>query len=160
MTIADNKVVSIHYTLTNAAGETLDSSAGAEPMAYIHGMHGIIPGLENALAGKAVGEELKVTVSPEEGYGVSDPNLIQEVPRAAFGEVDKIEVGMQFQGQNEEGMVQHITVKAVSDEKITIDANHPLADEVLSFDVKIEGIRDATAEEIEHGHVHDGNSHH
>lgn len=159
MQVADNKVVSIHYKLTNQAGETLDSSEGREPLAYIHGQGNIIPGLEKALAGKESGEELNVTVEPEEGYGERHEQLIQEVPMSAFEGVDEVKPGMQFQAQTEAGP-RVITVKEVADENVTIDGNHPLAGETLNFEVSIEEVRDATDQEIEHGHVHDGGEDH
>lgn len=154
MKIDENCVVSFHYTLTNEAGEKLDSSEGQEPLAYLHGAGGIIPGLEKELAGKAAGDSLQVTVQPEEGYGVRMDELVQDVPRTAFQGVEAIEPGMQFQAQGSQGQVQLVTVAAVKEETVTVDANHPLAGEVLSFDVSIEDVREATAEEVEHGHVH------
>lgn len=159
MQVADNKVVSIHYKLTNQAGETLDSSEGREPLAYIHGQGNIIPGLEKALTGKESGEELNVTVEPEEGYGERHDQLIQQVPMSAFEGVDEVKPGMQFQAQTEAGP-RVITVKEIEGDNVTIDGNHPLAGETLNFEVSIEEVREATDQEIEHGHVHaDGEDH-
>ncbi len=154
MKIDKNHMVSLHYTLTNDKGETLDSSAEGEPLAYLHGAMGIIPGLEKNLAGKAVGDQFEVVIRPEDAYGESSENLIDEVPREMFGEIEKIEVGMQFQAGDPDGNTRIVTVKAISDEAITVDANHPLAGQVLHFDVSVEDIRPATQEEIEHGHPH------
>jgi len=158
MTIENNKVASIDYTLTNDAGETLDSSAGKEPLTYIQGHQNIIPGLEKALEGKAVGDKLTVTVPPEEAYGINEPSLIQEVSKDVFQGVDNIDVGMQFQAQGEGGPLV-VTVTKIEDEKITIDGNHPLADQILTFDVEIKNVRDASEEELSHGHVHGPHGH-
>ena len=154
MKIANDCVVSIHYTLTDEAGQTLDSSAGGEPLTYLHGHGGIIPGLENELTDKAKGDTLKVVVQPEDGYGDFNPDMLQQVPREAFQGVDTIEAGMQFQAQGEGGQMQMVVVREVTDETVLVDGNHPLAGQVLNFDVSIEGVREASAEEIEHGHVH------
>jgi FKBP-type peptidyl-prolyl cis-trans isomerase SlyD len=153
MNIANNRVVSIHYTLTNDAGEVLDSSEGREPLNYLHGAGNIIPGLENALLDKVAGDELNVTVEPADGYGVRRDELIQKVPREAFQGVDQVEPGMRFQAQTQTGPVM-VTVTEVSDTEVTVDGNHELAGQRLHFAVKVEDVREATAEEQEHGHVH------
>ena len=154
MTIENNKVASIDYTLTNDTGETLDTSVGKEPLKYIQGLQNIIPGLEKALEGKSTGEKLTVTVPPEEAYGTSSPASIQTVSKEVFQGVDNIDVGMQFQAQGEGGQPIIVTVTKVEDDQVTIDGNHPLADQTLTFDVEIKEVRDATEEELEHGHVH------
>ncbi|MEJ6773377.1 MAG: peptidylprolyl isomerase [Porticoccaceae bacterium] len=154
MTIKENRAVSFHYTLTDDDGQTLDSSAGKDPLAYLHGAGNIIPGLESALAGKSVGDAMVVAVTAAEGYGEVQKELIQEVPRDAFQGVDSIEVGMQFEAQTGQGGTVPVTVTAVTDEIVTVDGNHPLAGKNLNFDVSIEDVRDATEEELEHGHVH------
>lgn len=159
MNIANDCVVAFHYTLTDDNGVEIDSSKGQEPLAYLHGHGGIIPGLENELSGKAAGDALKVTVQPGEAYGELNPELIQAVPREAFQGVDQIEVGMQFQAQGQGGQVQMVVVKEVTDETVTVDANHPLAGQVLHFDVNIDSVRAASAEELEHGHVHGAGGH-
>jgi len=152
--IGDNVVASIHYTLTNNAGDVLDSSDGAEPLAYLHGANNIIPGLENALAGKTAGAELNVSIAPEDAYGEVQPELVQIVPRAAFQGVDEIEPGMAFEAQDPQGQSRRIVVKSVAGDEITIDANHPLAGEQLNFAVQVVDVRAASEEEIAHGHVH------
>ena len=154
MNIANDCVVAFHYTLTDDNGVELDSSQGGEPLAYLHGHGGIIPGLERELEGKVAGDALNVTVQPADAYGEVNPELVQAVPRDAFQGVDQIEVGMQFQAQGAGGQVQLVVVKAVDDENVTVDANHPLAGQTLHFDVNIADVREASAEEIEHGHVH------
>lgn len=159
MQIADKTVVSIHYTLTNALGETIDSSVGQDPLVYLQGAQNIIPGLENALTGKTVGDALQVTVEPAEGYGEIRDELIQEVDRSAFQGVDDIDVGMQFMAQTPWGE-QPVTVVKVEGGQITLDGNHQLAGETLNFDVEVVEVREATAEEVEHGHVHGPGGHH
>jgi FKBP-type peptidyl-prolyl cis-trans isomerase SlyD len=153
MTIKDNSAVSFHYTLTDDDGQQLDSSVGKEPLAYLHGAGNIIPGLENALTGKAVGDAMTVAVAAAEGYGEVQKELIQDVPRSSFQGIDEIEVGMQFEAQTGQGGAVPVTVTAVTDETITVDGNHPLAGKNLNFDVTIEAVRDATEEELERGHV-------
>jgi FKBP-type peptidyl-prolyl cis-trans isomerase SlyD len=159
MKIAHEKVVSIHYTLTNSEGNVLDSSSGSQPLAYLHGFGNIIPGLENALEGKGTGDKLSVTVEPDQGYGPRDERLVQAVPRSAFKGVEDIAPGMQFQAQGPQG-ARLVVVTQVGDDEVTVDANHPLAGQTLHFDVEVSEVRDATAEELEHGHVHGPGGHH
>lgn len=159
MQISAQKVVLIHYTLTNEDGEVLDSSEGHEPLAYIHGVGNIIPGLENALTGKSTGDKLNVSIPPEEAYGLHDEALIQAVPKNAFQGVTEIEPGMQFQAESPEGM-QLVTVIEVLDNEVILDGNHPMAGLTLNFEVEVKEIRDATPEELDHGHVHGAGGHH
>lgn len=158
MQIAQNSVVAFHYTLTNDAGEVLDSSEGREPLTYLHGSGNIIPGLEKELEGRQNGDKLQVAVSPEEGYGETQPALVQEVPRDAFQGVESIEPGMQFQAQTQGGPLM-VTVTQIEGDTVTVDGNHPLAGQKLNFDVEIAEVREATAEEVEHGHVHGEGDH-
>lgn len=153
MQIAPNSVVSFHYTLTNDEGDVLDSSEGREPLSYLQGKGNIIPGLERQLEGREPGENLKVRVEPAEGYGEVQPQLVQEVPRSSFQGVDNIEAGMQFQAQTQGGPLL-VTVTKVEGDTVTVDGNHPLAGQPLNFDVAIENVREASNEELEHGHVH------
>jgi len=153
MPIENNNVVSIHYTLTNNEGEVLDSSDGAEPLTYLQGAQNIIPGLENALAGKEVGDKLTVKVSPEDGYGPVHEQLVEEVPRSVFGDNQELEPGMMFRAETDQGP-QTFKIVSVAGETVTLDGNHPLAGIELNFDVTVEAIRDASEEEIAHGHVH------
>jgi FKBP-type peptidyl-prolyl cis-trans isomerase SlyD len=159
MQIGPNSVVSIHYELSNDAGEILDASAEGEPLIYLHGAQNIIPGLEKELTGKKVGDALKVKVQPEEGYGIRQPELIQQVPRNAFPDPDNLSVGMQFSAQSDNGHVS-VVITELTDSSATVDGNHPLAGVVLNFDVSIADIRPATEEEISHGHVHTPGHHH
>lgn len=156
--IAKDMVVQFNYTLTNEAGEQLDKSESA-PLAYLHGHGNIIPGLEKQLEGKSAGESLKATVEPAEAYGEFLEEMVQEVPKEMFQGVEAIEVGMQFQAQGEAGQMQIVTVKAVDDEKVVVDANHPLAGQTLTFDVEIVEVRAATEDELSHGHAHGAGGH-
>lgn len=158
MIIENDKVASIDYTLTNDTGETLDSSIGREPLTYLQGHQNIIPGLEKALEGKSAGDKLKVTVPPEEAYGTNNPALVQVVSKDVFQGVDNIEVGMSFQAQGDGGPII-VTVTKIEGDQITIDGNHPLSDMTLTFDVEIKDVRDATEEEIAHGHIHGPEGH-
>lgn len=158
MTISTNHVVSIHYTLTNDAGEILDSSTGNDPLAYIHGIGNIIPGLEAALTGRALGDKFKVSIAPEDGYGLRDNEMMQNVPKSAFQGVDEILPGMQFQAQSPQGMTL-VTVVDVDGDEVILDGNHPMAGMTLHFEVEVADIRDATSEEMEHGHVHGPGGH-
>lgn len=161
MLIQDKSVVAIHYRLTDSEGTQIDASQPDQPLVYMHGTQSIIPGLENALTGKSAGDRLQVTVSPEEAYGETNPDLVQSVPRSAFEGIDEIEPGMQFTAQSAEGPSHVVTVREVGDEEVTIDGNHPLAGVELHFDVEVDTVREATAEELEHGHVHgDGGTEH
>ncbi len=154
-----NPVVTIHYTLTNKAGEQLDSSIGAEPLTYIHGAGNIIPGLEEALSDTSVGDKLKVTIEPADAYGERNEEQIQTVPKEMFQGIDKIEVGMQFQADSSTGPAI-VTITGVDGDEITIDGNHPLAGEQLTFDVEVMDIRPATETEMEHGHIHGAGCNH
>ena len=160
MQIAKDKVVLINYILKNDAGEVIDSSEGSDPLAYLHGAENIIPGLENALLGKVAGDALSVTIPPEEAYGMMDESKIQSVPKDMFEDAGEVLVGSQYHAAGPDGGHITITVTEISDDMVTIDANHPLAGEQLSFDVTIMEIRDASAEELEHGHVHGAGGHH
>ncbi|HED18075.1 MAG TPA: peptidylprolyl isomerase [Gammaproteobacteria bacterium] len=159
MQIEAQKVVTLNYTLTDNEGTVIDESSDST-FAYLHGASNIIPGLENALVGKTSGETLSVSVPPEEGYGERDTTRTQSVPKDMFPEDAPIEIGMQFhaQGPDEETIV--VTVTELEDDTVTVDGNHPLAGEQLNFAVEIIEVRDASEEEIAHGHVHGPDAHH
>jgi FKBP-type peptidyl-prolyl cis-trans isomerase SlyD len=154
MLIRENTVVSIDYVLTDAAGAVLDRSAEGSPLSYLQGASNIIPGLERALEGKTQGESLQVEVVPAEGYGDYDQDLVQVVSRELFEDADALEPGMRFQANSDSGTLL-VTVTDVSDDGVTVDGNHPLAGQTLTFDVTVSGVREATEEELAHGHVHD-----
>lgn len=158
MTLEDNKIGLIEYTLTNAAGETLDASEG-QPLAYLHGHGNMIPGLESALVGKTVGDKFTTTVAPEDAYGEPVEGLIQTVPASMFQGIENIEVGMRFEAQSEQG-AHSVEVTALEGDQVTVDGNHPLAGLALTFDIEVVGVRSATEEEIEHGHAHGEGGHH
>ena len=153
MPIEDRKVVSFHYTLTDDSGEQLESSRERNPMAYIHGYRNIIPGLENAMKGRDVGDTFKVTVEPVEAYGERNPNSVQRIPAKHFPNIKRLSPGQMVSLKTKQGPIQAVVVK-VGRFNVDIDANHPLAGKTLTFDVEITDIRDATQEEIDHGHVH------
>jgi FKBP-type peptidyl-prolyl cis-trans isomerase SlyD len=160
MPIALNDVVSIHYTLRDDADKVLDSSAGREPLAYLHGHGNLIPGLERALAGHEVGERLKVTVPAADGYGEYEQALVQKVPRRTLKGIANLRVGMRLQAGTEHGH-RAVTVTHIAGDMVTLDGNHPLAGQNLNFEVEITAVRAASEEELAHGHVHgDGGHHH
>jgi FKBP-type peptidyl-prolyl cis-trans isomerase SlyD len=153
MKVQKNTVVTIDYTLRDDDGNILDSSRGRTPLKYLHGNGALIPGLEKALEGKEPGESFSITISPEEGYGYKDEGLIQEVPKDLFDDSNGLEVGMQFQAQTEQGMYI-LTIVEIKDNTVVVDGNHPLAGQNLNFDISILDVRNATAEELAHGHAH------
>ncbi|TCS43911.1 FKBP-type peptidyl-prolyl cis-trans isomerase [Reinekea marinisedimentorum] len=157
--IEDKKVVAINYNVTDSDGQLIDSSEGAEPLVYLHGSQNIIPGLEAGLTGKAKGEEFNITVEPKDAYGEYRAELVQVVPRDAFEGVESVEPGMAFTAQTQGGPVQ-LVVTGVEGDDVTVDPNHPLAGKTLTFTGTIEDVREASAEEIEHGHVHGEGGHH
>ena len=159
MQIGEQKVVTLHYTLTDNEGRVIDQSEDGS-FAYLHGASNIIPGLENALSGKSAGEELSVAVSPEDAYGDRDESMLQQVPKNMFEDTDQIAVGTQFHAQGPNGEMLVVTVMEVQEEHVLVDGNHPLAGVELNFDVKIIDVRDASEEEVEHGHVHGPEGHH
>jgi FKBP-type peptidyl-prolyl cis-trans isomerase SlyD len=158
MQIADRCVASFHYTLTNDAGEVIDSSSERGPLLYLHGAGNIVTGLEKAMTGRSAGDQFKVAVSPEEGYGPRVEALIQQLPRSAFGGVPDLEVGMQFRAESSMGPV-NIVIAEIDGDLVTVDGNHPLAGETLHFAVEVTDVRAASEEELEHGHVHGEGGH-
>jgi FKBP-type peptidyl-prolyl cis-trans isomerase SlyD len=153
MNIKKDKVVTIDYSLRDAAGKLLDSSEAGQPLIYLHGNDNIIPGLEKHLEGKQSGDAVSCVVPAVEAYGERDESLVFKVSKKEFGDATDIAPGMQFEAHGDDGS-QIVTVVDIADEEVTIDANHPLAGEALHFDVKVVGVREATEEELHHGHVH------
>ncbi|MDC7235890.1 MAG: peptidylprolyl isomerase [Spirochaetales bacterium] len=160
MTISENSVVSIDYILRNKKGDVIDASGNGEPLVYLHGTGALIPGLENELAGKKAGDKLTVTVEPKDGYGEHMPQLIQKLPRENFQGVETLEVGMEFEATGANGHIMVVRIDEIEGDEVTINGNHPLAGMTLEFEVGIADVREATAEEIEHGHVHGEQGHH
>ncbi len=158
MAIGTDSVVTIHYTLKDAAGAVLDQSGPGEPLAYLHGHGNIIPGLEKQLTGKNPGDALTVTVPPAEGYGEYSKDLVQDVPRRALRGVKDVTMGMHLHAQTAEGP-RTVTVTKMIGDMVTLDGNHPLAGQSLHFEVRIEAVRAATEEELAHGHVHGAHGH-
>ena len=159
MAIGQDSVVTIHYTLKDDGGEIIDRSSPEEPLAYLHGNGNLVPGLERELEGKNAGDKLSVKVSPADGYGEYDKQLVQQVPRRSLSGISNIKVGMQLQAQTPQG-VRVLTVKRIASDMVTVDGNHPLAGKALNFDVEIVEVRAATEEELSHGHVHGAGGHH
>ncbi|MEQ8954352.1 MAG: peptidylprolyl isomerase [Gammaproteobacteria bacterium] len=158
--IGKNSVVSLHYTLKNDDGEIMDSSDGKQPLSYLHGNNNLIPGLENELEGKSSGAKFNTTIPPDKAYGDVRQELIQTLNKEVFKGVESVEPGMTFVAQGEGGQQQQVRVTDVAGEQVTIDANHPMAGLTLHFEVEVVEVRDATSQEIEHGHVHsDGHDH-
>ena len=159
-TIAAGKVVSVHYTLRDDDGEVIDSSAGGEPLDFLHGAGNIVPGLERQLTGKQVGDKVTAVVPPEEAYGMPEGPGPQPVPRSSFPDDVELESGLQFFARGPSGDRIPLWVVEVTDDTVLVDGNHPLAGMTLHFDVEVVGLRDATAEEQAHGHPHGEGGHH
>lgn len=163
--VEENKVILIHYTLTDDDGEVLDTSReeGGEPLPYLHGHQNIVPGLEEGLEGKSVGDKLTVVVPPEKGYGERHEDGAQPVPRAAFPEDAELQPEMSFFAEAPDGSPVQVFIVSVEEDTVYLDTNHPLAGKTLHFDVEIVGVREPHPSELEHGHphgVHGGEHHH
>ncbi len=151
--VARDRVVAIEYTLTDEEGAVIDTSRGDRPLEYLHGHGQLIPGLERALEGKAVGAAVSLDVPPEDAYGERDPERTVTVGRDQF-DFD-VQVGDFVQAQHPDGTAVPFQVVEVSEESVTLDGNHPLAGRTLHFEVEVVAVRPATEEELEHGHVHE-----
>ena len=160
LTAVNGKVVSIHYTLTLDDGQIVDSSEGQPPFEYLHGASNIVPGLEKALTGLGAQAPFDVLVAPAEGYGERADDNQQKVSRKAFPKDMRLEVGMQLAAKGDDGQPMPFWIATIEDDSVTIDFNHPLAGEQLHFVGKVMAIRDATAEELAHGHPHGPHGHH
>jgi len=160
MTVKKDKVVEMHYTIKNDAGEVIDTSKGQDPMPFLQGHANIVPGLEKAIEGMKKGDSCDVSVEAKEAYGEYHDEGVQKIPMAAMQDIPDLKVGMELQSQDEQGNQFIVMVREITDDTVTVDANHPLAGETLHFNVSIEGVRDATKEELEHGHVHSGDCSH
>ncbi len=153
MQIANDQVVSISFKVSDTEGKVLDSTEMSGPLTYLHGHQNIIPGLEQALHGKSLSDQLTVVIEPEDAYGPVYEDMIQEVPVSAFQGIDAIEPGMSFEAQGANGETRSVVVTKVKGEVVTVDGNHPLAGETLHFELTIDDIRAASEEEIAHGHA-------
>jgi len=158
MIVQEKKVVAIEYTLKDNDGATIDSSEGRGPLTYIHGIGALIPGLESELEGKTKGDHLDVQIAPENAYGIRNEQLIQSIPKESFPKEQPFQVGMQFQAQTPQGPVV-VTVVEIQENQLIVDGNHPLAGITLNFSVDVVEIREASPEELEHGHVHGPGGH-
>lgn len=157
--IKNGKVVDLGYSLKNSEGEVLDRADSKEPFTYLHGAQQIVPGLETSLDGLNIGDKKQVTVQPEQGYGVVDPRLKMIVKRTQFPDDADLKAGMRFFAESEDGQEVVFVVESIEGEKVHVDGNHPLAGQVLHFDVEVLAIREATAEELQHGHAHGPHGH-
>lgn len=158
MIIAKDSVVTMDYTLKNDAGEVMDTSEGREPLVYLHGFGALIPGLENELEGKTVADKLNVVIAPENAYGSRRDDLMRVVSKDGFQGDEELVAGMRVQLDTDQGPAIAV-VANISDNEVTLDLNHPLADMTLHFDVEIKAVRAASADEIAHGHVHGEGGH-
>lgn len=158
-TVAEGKVVSIHYTLTLDDGQTVDSSSGREPMDYLHGAGNIIPGLEKQIDGRKAGDKFDVHLEAGDAYGEIDPEAVHKVSRSEFPEDAELGPGMQITAQDQAGNIQPLWIVNIDDSDVLLTANHPLAGKALNFNVEVVDIRDASAEETEHGHPHPPGGH-
>ena len=158
MLIGPKTVVSIDYTLKSDAGDVLDTSEGREPLVYLHGAGNLVPGLEKALEGHVAGDNLEVSLPPAEAYGDRDDKMVRNLPLRKIAD-KKPQVGRRYRAQLDDGMAV-VLVTGLRGDYATVDANHPLAGMTLHFQVKVVEIREATAEEMTHGHVHGAGDHH
>ena len=154
MNISDKSIVSINYTLKDDEGNLLDKSE-SEPLSYMHGVGNLIPGLEKELDGKTAGDKINVSIPPEDAYGEFQSSLVQEVSKEMFQGVEKVEPGMQFEARGADDNTMLVRIDRVEGDKVTINGNHPLAGMTLNFDVDVVEVREATEEELEHGHSHE-----
>ena len=159
MTIENQKVVTVHYHLTNAAGQVIESSRGRDPLTYLHGAGTLLASLERALTGLDVGATTTVELAPAEAYGEHDATKMETLPRSAFAQVPHLAVGMHLEGQDAHGQTFTVRVLEIREDTVVIDANHPLAGETLTFAIEVLAIRQATADELTHGHVHETGGH-
>lgn len=155
------QVIAFHYLLKDKSGKTIESSKNGDPLVCLQGAGQIIPGLEKALGPLKKGDKKEVHVTADEAYGQHDKNLILQVPKGQLPPMnEELKKGHQFQSESPDGHLQVFTVTAITDSHVTLDGNHPLAGQDLNFDVEVVERRDATDEELAHGHAHGGDGHH
>ena len=160
MPIEHHTVVTMHYHLTNAEGQVLDSSRDDEPLTYLHGGGNILAGLERELTGLDVGATKTVNLSATDGYGEYDASMVQSVPRQDLAGLPDLEVGMQLQARKSDGQTMIVVIKEIQQDAVVVDGNHPLAGVPLTFEIEIVSLRESTEEERQHGHVHGEGGHH
>ena len=160
MSFEKNQVVTFHYSVTNENKEVVDSSFSAEPLAFLAGQNQVLPKVEETLNGMLLNTKKTVTLSPQEAYGEYNEEHIQQASRGNFPADTKLEIGMQFMADMEDGGHMPFIIKAIEGDQVTIDFNHPLAGQTLTFDLELIEVRDATEEELSHGHVHGPGGHH
>lgn len=153
MVVGDRTVVSFHYTLTDESGEQVESSRGRAPLSYLHGFRNILPGLEKALEGHGAGDEIEVTLPPEQAYGERQADKIQRIPAKRFKGQGRLQPGQVVSTRTARGPLQAVVVK-VGRFNVDVDTNHPLAGKTLTFSIEITDVREATSEELAHGHAH------
>lgn len=158
--IKKKSVVSLSYNLKNGNGDELDTASAEKPFLYLHGFGQVVPGLESALEGLKIGDKKEVTIAPDKGYGEVDAGLRMKVKRSNFPEDADIKPGMQFMGGDGEDKKVVFTVHEIEGDEVKVDGNHPLAGETLNYSVEVLAIREATEEELTHGHVHGEGGHH
>ncbi len=158
MKIEKDVAVTVHFKVSELTGKLLDD--GKEPVAYLHGGYGNVPPkVEKALEGQSAGYQVTLDLQPEDAFGVHDENLVQTISKSQFP--PGVKVGGQLQGPDREGRARTFIVKKIKGQEVFLDGNHPLAGKGLRFDVTVIGVRAASVEEVEHGHVHgDGGHHH
>jgi FKBP-type peptidyl-prolyl cis-trans isomerase SlyD len=154
MQVARNRVVTIDFTMYDGEDDqVLETSQNDTPLVYMHGIGELPEGLEEELEGKQAGDEVRITLDPADAYGEYDESLVQAVPREQFEGIDDIEVGMRFEADTEDGpRVVHVV--GLEDDEVIVDANEPYAGRTVRFEVKVLGVREASTDELEHGHVH------
>ena len=159
MKIAKESVVSFHFTLKDSDGKTIETSVGNDPLVYLHGSGGIVPGLEEALNGRESGEKFEVSLPPEKAYGTRDERLVQRIPKSEFPNAERLKVGMQFQVDTKGGPMV-LTITGLEEAEVVVDGNPELAGQTLHFSIEITEVRQATKEELAHGHAHGPGGHH
>jgi FKBP-type peptidyl-prolyl cis-trans isomerase SlyD len=159
MKVAKDRIISLEYRLHLGDGQVVDQSEPGAPLSYLHGRGQIVPGLESALEGLGIGEAKKVVVPPVQGYGEHDARGLQEVPRTMFPADAELKPGMRLAAQTEGGEVIPIGIHEVKGDTVIVDLNHPMAGKTLHFDVTVRAVREATAEELTHGHAHGPEGH-
>jgi len=154
LTIDEQRIVSMHYQLTNGFGELIDSSQGDVPLVYMHNTNALLPALERELTGHVAGEHIAVTIYPEDGYGYPDEDLVGEWPRESIEQGQtELTLGMRFKALGNDGQSELVTVTDIRDDVVILDANHPLAGQVLNFMIAIVSVREPTEQELTQGYA-------